>query len=163
MVTCIIYTLGGDTFPMFLPSSQLSIIFETPHHIYSAMMKLLSLLAALSGPSQAALRFGCSTLSIQRLDPLVQPGSIPSAHVHQIVGGNNFKANMTTGDVSEGATCTTCVFSQDFSNYWTAVLYFKARNGTYKRVPLYPNADLTDGTQGGMVSRYSSLRNPAQC
>jgi hypothetical protein len=128
--------------------------FETPHYS-STMLKLISLVVALAGPSQAALRFACSTLSIQRLDPLVQPGVIPSAHVHQIVGGNNFRANMTTGDVSEGATCTTCTFSQDFSNYWTAVLYFKARNGTYKRVPLYPNADLTDGTQGGMVSQES--------
>lgn len=25
------------------------------------------------------------------------------------------------------------------SNYWTANLYFKARNGTYKRVPQIPN------------------------
>lgn len=24
---------------------------------------------------------------------------------------------------------------EDFSNYWTANLYFKARNGSYKRVP----------------------------
>lgn len=124
-------------------------------------MKFISLVVALAGPSQAALRFSCSTLSIQRLDPLVQPGIIPSAHVHQIVGGNNFNATMTTGDVSEGATCTTCTFSQDFSNYWTAVLYFKARNGTYKRVPLYPNADLTDGTQGGMVSQYHCLQDLA--
>ncbi|KAH6897658.1 hypothetical protein BKA70DRAFT_1052031, partial [Coprinopsis sp. MPI-PUGE-AT-0042] len=44
--------------------------------------------AVLATSSQAALRFGCSTLTIQRLDPLVQPGRTPSAHVHQIVGGN---------------------------------------------------------------------------
>ena len=42
---------------------------------------------------------------------------------------------MTTEDVSAMADCTTCAFSEDFSNYWTANLYFKARNGTYKRVP----------------------------
>jgi len=45
-----------------------------------------------------------------------------------------FNASMTTGDVSKGASCTTCAFSKDFSNYWTANLYFKARNGSYKRV-----------------------------
>jgi hypothetical protein len=68
------------------------------------------------------------------LDPLVNPGSIPSPHQHQIVGGNGFNASMTTGDVSGTASCTTCAFSKDFSNYWTANLYFKARNGTYRRV-----------------------------
>ncbi|KAK0119692.1 hypothetical protein ONS95_011128 [Cadophora gregata] len=38
-------------------------------------------------------------------------------------------------DMPGESTCTTCSFSEDFSNYWTAVLYFRARNGTYKRVP----------------------------
>ncbi|OAK98463.1 hypothetical protein IQ06DRAFT_357570 [Phaeosphaeriaceae sp. SRC1lsM3a] len=80
------------------------------------------------------LRFGCSQVVIDRLDPLVNPGSIPSPHQHQIVGGNGFNASMTTSDVSGTASCTTCAFSKDFSNYWTANLYFKARNGTYKRV-----------------------------
>ena len=81
------------------------------------------------------LRFGCPQIVIDRLDPLVNPGSMPAPHVHQIVGGNAFNATMTTGDVSEKATCTTCQFAEDFSNYWTANLYFKAKNGTYKRVP----------------------------
>lgn len=39
------------------------------------------------------------------------------------------------------------------SNYWTAVLYFKARNGTYKRVPQYPNA-LLGSLNGGMTIYY---------
>jgi len=58
------------------------------------MMKSLSLALALIAPAQAALRFGCSTLSIQRLDPLVEPGRVPSAHLHQIVGGDAFNATM---------------------------------------------------------------------
>ncbi|KAH6670734.1 hypothetical protein B0J14DRAFT_671185 [Halenospora varia] len=118
-------------------------------------MKWLILSLALAGQSQAGLRFGCSTLSIQRLDPLVEPGSTPSAHIHQIVGGNAFAPSITTGDVSTTADCTTCVFSEDFSNYWTAVLYFKHRNGTYKRVPIYPNAQLDNGVQGGMTIYYT--------
>tara|TARA_R110002060_G_scaffold24309_5_gene33051 strand:+ start:414 stop:830 length:417 start_codon:yes stop_codon:yes gene_type:complete len=81
------------------------------------------------------LRFGCAQVVIDRLDPLVNPGQIPSGHVHQIVGGNGFNASMTTGDVAGTASCTTCAFSEDFSNYWTANVYFKAKNGTYKRVP----------------------------
>jgi Domain of unknown function (DUF1996) len=107
-------------------------------------MKLFSLLLQAS-LSQAALRFGCSTVSIQRLDPIVEPGNVPSAHIHQIVGGNAFNATMK-GDIGDQASCTTCAYTENFSNYWTAVMYFKHANGTYKRVPQYPNAQL--GTQG---------------
>lgn len=59
--------------------------------------------------------------------------------MHQIVGGNSFNATMTTEDVSAMADCTTCAFSEDLSNYWTANMYFKARNGTFKRVPQLGN------------------------
>lgn len=61
-----------------------------------------------------------------------------------------------TGDIGELGTCTTCVYSEgtisilsfswsahvslDFYNYWTAAMYFKHENGSYKRVPIYPNA-----------------------
>jgi hypothetical protein len=38
----------------------------------------------------------------------------------------------------------------DLSNYWTAVVYFKARNGTYKRVP--QKAQDTQTVNSGMVS-----------
>jgi hypothetical protein len=81
------------------------------------------------------LRFGCAQVVIDRLDPLVNPGQAPSPHQHQIVGGNGFNMTMTTGDVSKTASCTTCAFSKDLSNYWTANMYFKSpKNGTYKRV-----------------------------
>ncbi|KAK1759140.1 hypothetical protein QBC47DRAFT_420179 [Echria macrotheca] len=117
-------------------------------------------LFALAGSAHAALRFGCSTITVQRLDPVVEPGKIPSAHVHQIVGGNAFNATME-GDIGEKGTCTTCAYTEDFSNYWTAVMYFRHENGSYKRVPQYPNAQL--GTEGkdapdikaGMTIYYS--------
>lgn len=101
-------------------------------------MKWISLLA-LAAPAQAYIRFGCATLTTQRLDPVVevcngddmlyfkspvdetQPGKLPSSHVHQVVGGNAFNATMT-GDIGEKATCTTCSFSEDFSNYWVSDL-----------------------------------------
>jgi hypothetical protein len=142
------------------------------------------------------LRFECSQLVIERLDPLVNPGMIPSPHVHQIVGrlseeiidlfglalllalratfegissdhrnigrltsnsqtgGNSFNASMdpATHDLPSASTCTSCTFSEDFSNYWTAVLYFRARNGTYKRVPQYPSEGLTG--DGGITVYY---------
>jgi hypothetical protein len=117
-------------------------------------MKWLSLALALAGSSEAALRFGCSTLTIQRTDPLVEPGSAPSAHLHQIVGGNAFHPNMT-GDIGEKGTCTSCTFTEDFSNYWTAVLFFKHPNGSFKRVPIMQNTALPNGITGGMTVYYT--------
>ncbi|KAI2462768.1 hypothetical protein F4781DRAFT_419005 [Annulohypoxylon bovei var. microspora] len=115
------------------------------------------------GGGVTMLRFGCPNVVIDRLDPLVNPGVVPSAHVHQIVGGNGFNASMTTGDVSSTASCTTCQFSEDFSNYWTANLYFKARNGTYKRVPQLGHAlqfgdQFSTQTQGGILVYYVSAQ-----
>lgn len=101
------------------------------------------------------LRFSCSSLVIDRLDPLVNPGMIPSPHLHQIVGGNGFNITMDPAkDISTVATCTTCTFAEDFSNYWTAVLYFQARNGSFKRVPLLPNIGF-EQANGGMTIYYS--------
>ncbi|KAK0129340.1 hypothetical protein ONS95_001269 [Cadophora gregata] len=40
------------------------------------------------------LRFGCSQLVVERTDPLVTPGQVPSPHMHQIVGGNAFNASV---------------------------------------------------------------------
>lgn len=120
-------------------------------------MKPLSLAFALAfaGSSYAGLRFGCSTLTIQRLDPVVEPGNAPSAHLHHIVGGNAFNATMT-GDVGARGTCTTCQMAEDFSNYWTAVMYFKhPTNGSYKRVPVVNNAALAAGTTGGITIYYT--------
>lgn len=56
-------------------------------------------------------------------------------------------------DPANRATCTTCVFTEDLSNYWTAVLYFKARNGSYHRVNQYPNS-LIGNLNGGMTVYY---------
>ena len=105
------------------------------------------------------LRFQCSHLVIERLDPLVSPGSIPSPHLHQIVGGNSFNATMdpATHDLAKASTCTSCTFTEDLSNYWTAVLYFRARNGTYKRVPQLPNIGL--GGNGGITVYYIPPHN----
>lgn len=42
------------------------------------------------------LRFACSQLVIERLDPIVQPETIPSSHTHQVVGGNSFNVTVTS-------------------------------------------------------------------
>jgi hypothetical protein len=67
---------------------------------------------------------------------------------------NAFNATMS-GDIGEKGTCTTCTFSEDFSNYWTAALYFKHTNGSYKRVPLMENTALPGGVNGGMTIYYT--------
>ena len=66
----------------------------------------------------AMMRFQCSQLVIDRIDPLVQPGQTPSGHLHQIVGGNSFNATMTSleYDPSTVATCTTCDYRYEYIN-----------------------------------------------
>ncbi|KAK9421361.1 putative DUF1996 domain-containing protein [Seiridium unicorne] len=102
----------------------------------------------------AGLRSGCSSLTIRHLDPVVEPGRNPSAHLHHVVGGNTFKATML-GDVAARVSCTTSQMSEDFSNYLTHVLYFKHENGSYHRVPVTNYAPLATGTSGGMSIYYT--------
>jgi hypothetical protein len=67
---------------------------------------------------------------------------------------NSFKPDMTPAsghDLVKQSTCTSCQFTEDFSNYWTAVVFFKAKNGTYKRVPQRAQQGM-EGTNGGMVT-----------
>ncbi|KAI4591668.1 hypothetical protein KJ359_012693 [Pestalotiopsis sp. 9143b] len=117
------------------------------------MLFLLPLLAPLAA-AQELMRFGCSQLTIDQIDPLVEPGNVPSAHMHQVVGGNSFNASMSPASIDPPteATCTSCTYSEDFSNYWTANVYFKAKNGTFKLVPQVVNLGL--GTKAGMTIYY---------
>ena len=66
-----------------------------------------------------------------------------------------------TGDVAARAKCTTCQMSEDFSNYWTAHLYFKhPTNGSYHRVPPIPVQPLlggSNGAQGGLTVYYTQF------
>ncbi|CCC14883.1 hypothetical protein SMACR_07610 [Sordaria macrospora] len=115
----------------------------------------LASLAGLAAAAPTMLRFGCSQIVIDRIDPLVNPGQLPSPHLHQVVGGNAFNVSMPSQDISQLASCTTCSYSDDLSNYWTANMYFRARNGSYKRVPQIPNRELfqdkfTAQTKGGL-------------
>lgn len=112
------------------------------------------LLLANVAAAQELMRFGCSQLVVDRLDPVVQPGQLPSVHMHQIIGGNSFNASMTplAHDPPTLSTCTSCTYSEDFSNYWTASVYFRAKNGTFKRVPQVNNLGI--GTKQGMTIYY---------
>ena len=92
-------------------------------------------------------------LTKSNLDSLVNPGTDQSPHLHQVVGGNAFGAKMDK-DIPTQATCTTCTFAEDFSNYWTAVLYFRARNGSFHRVSQSPNVGF-EQAKGGMTIYYT--------
>ena len=126
--------LGNPVAPALLVTTSVTMFWTT-------LLALAALSEAAPAPQGGGmgqvtmLRFGCSNIVIDRVDPLVNPGLAPSPHIHQIVGGNAFNVTMPTDDVAEHATCTSCAYSEDFSNYWTANMYFKAKNGSYKRVP----------------------------
>jgi hypothetical protein len=99
-------------------------------------MQWATLLAAAAFAQNAAaqnmLRFACSQLVVERTDPLVNPGMKYTPHLHQIVGGDAFNVTMDpSNDIAATSKCTSCSFAQDKSNYWTAVMFFKAKNGTY--------------------------------
>ncbi|KAK5657966.1 hypothetical protein OQA88_2518 [Cercophora sp. LCS_1] len=108
--------------------------------------------AAAQFAQAAMMRFQCNQLVLERLDPLVNPGSLQTPHLHQIVGGNSFNASMTPVEFDPPtlSSCTSCTFSEDFSNYWTANLYFRHTNGSFKRVPQYVNLGLR-GKEGVTV------------
>jgi hypothetical protein len=116
-----------------------------------------------NGTGPTMLRFGCHQLVIDRIDPLVAPGQVPSHHQHQVVGGDAFNPTLPYTDLSAISSCTTCSYSEDRSMYWTANLYFRARNGSYKRVKQIPNySDIfthdtfINRTNGGMTVYYVS-------
>jgi len=111
----------------------------------------VALLAENAAAQFNMLRFACSQLVVERTDPIVNPGMLYTPHLHQIVGGNSFNITMDPDkhDLPKLSTCTSCNFKEDLSNYWTAVLFFKAKNGTYKRVPQTSNG----GPQGQLVNK----------
>jgi hypothetical protein len=55
-----------------------------------------SALLTQSVSAQNMLRFACSQLTVERADPLVNPGMRPSPHTHQIIGGNSFNLTVRT-------------------------------------------------------------------
>ena len=123
-------------------------------HIFVPTMALLRIatVVALSATYAFAqfnmLRFPCSQLVVERTDPLVFPGMTYTPHVHQIVGGDSFEVDMPIGDhdLPGLSTCTSCSYSQDKSNYWTAAMYFQHNNGSFHRARQVGNG----GPQGSL-------------
>lgn len=78
-----------------------------------------------------------------------------AANFHIFTVKDAFSATMPVADISKLAKCNTCHFDQDFSNYWTVSLYFRASNGSYKRVPQMAN-QFNDGDNAGITAYYTS-------
>jgi len=56
-------------------------------------------------------------------------------------------------DPAKASTCTSCTFSEDMSNYWTASMYFRSpENGSYRRVPQKANFNVVQ--DGGITVYY---------
>lgn len=139
-------TCNFEQHAIFIPTAK---SIHTPSTMKTFSLAVTALLAGQSAVAQNMLRFACSQLVVERTDPLVNPGMVFTPHLHQIVGGNGFNVTMDpNNDPATLSTCTSCSFVQDKSNYWTSVLFFKARNGSYHRVPQTGNG----GPQGKLIN-----------
>jgi len=96
---------------------------------------LVSLVSCLDGDT---FTVNCAPLTVQRSDPIVQPG-IASQHVHSVIGGNNFQRNMGPMD-AKNANVTTCDKSIDHSNYWVPQLYHQRADKMWELVPFSHSA-----------------------
>ncbi|GAA5897600.1 hypothetical protein JCM6882_003529 [Rhodosporidiobolus microsporus] len=65
-------------------------------------------------------------------NPIVNPGAV-SGHAHAIFGGSNFNLDVDFDTLRE-SKCTNCQVAQDMSNYWTPMLYFAHKDGTFTAV-----------------------------
>jgi hypothetical protein len=100
----------------------------------AAGVSALAALLALAVPAAAFWRLPCdSTLTYQRIDPIINPDAV-SGHEHIVFGGNAFNATMTYAD-TQAATCSSCRVKGDMSNYWVPSLWYVSQNGTYSPVP----------------------------
>ncbi|KAF5332280.1 hypothetical protein D9611_008164 [Ephemerocybe angulata] len=126
--------------------------------MYLLTFKLSILVLTISRVVHAQLRFPCSQLVTERLDPV-----------------RSFNVTMDpSNDLPGLSTCTSCRFVEDKSNYWTAVMYFKHLNGSFIRaskisaqiestVPQMANHNTGPGVQhGGMTVYYFQPREPTK-
>jgi hypothetical protein len=88
----------------------------------------------------------CAPLTVQRSDPIVNPGSI-SHHVHAVVGGTKFGLS-TTNEDARNSRETTCSMPMDKSQYWQPQLYHMDREGKFEPIKML-----------GIVSRLPTIRS----
>ncbi|WVQ93020.1 hypothetical protein IAU59_000083 [Kwoniella sp. CBS 9459] len=89
--------------------------------------------AAAGGKADHFIITNAQTLTISRLDPIVNNGEV-SKHVHRVVGASNFNANLNSFATQTSATCTTNIVGSDDSNYWAPQLYYQHPNHTFSPI-----------------------------
>ncbi|KAF3915880.1 hypothetical protein AA313_de0202652 [Arthrobotrys entomopaga] len=95
----------------------------------------LAAFALLSSGVDAFWRMQCgSPLLTDMVDPLVQPGTVPAKHIHNIMGGSAFDSTISFAKL-QSSSCTSCEVKGDKSSYWVPTLYFKKSNGEIVQVP----------------------------
>ncbi|CAI6269091.1 unnamed protein product [Periconia digitata] len=72
-------------------------------------------------------------MSVQRLDPAVEPG-MQSSHLHNFDGGNGLSLN-TDFEGLTGSSCTTARVKPDKSLYWRPALFWNGNGTGFYRVP----------------------------
>ncbi|KAK2759360.1 hypothetical protein FQN54_002838 [Arachnomyces sp. PD_36] len=99
---------------------------------------LLSLSALGSAQTTDEFTVSCNTLTIQRSDPIVDPGEA-SGHVHVVAGGTAFQRTMDQ-DTAKNSMGTTCDKDIDKSSYWVPQLYHQTSDGKFEIVENQGNA-----------------------
>lgn len=100
-------------------------------------------MAAMPATQAQIFTVNCAPLTVQRADPIVQPGGL-SGHVHAVVGGTAFQFTMDE-NTAVNAKETTCDKILDQSNYWQPQLYHQNKDGKFEMVEfqgavsIYPN------------------------
>ena len=98
--------------------------------MHSTNNMALSLMVGLVAPAAAFWRLPCTApIVLERADPIISPGEV-SGHAHTVMGGNGFGFEMDYSD-TQASTCSSCIVTKDFSNYWVPTLYYKAENGSF--------------------------------
>ncbi|KAF9500093.1 hypothetical protein BDN71DRAFT_1265715 [Pleurotus eryngii] len=89
----------------------------------SLVTKFLTLITAASVANAYWLMGIENFITTERLDPVVNPGTI-SSHVHSVLGGSNFAMTTNTAKLRQ-SQCTSIPIAEDKSNYWFPHLYFQ--------------------------------------
>ena len=84
----------------------------------------------------------CSPLTVQRTDPIVNPGEL-SGHVHSVIGGTAFQKTMNDTTAVD-AKLTTCDKKVDKSNYWVPQLYHIRSDDKFEIVEFQGSVSYSD-------------------
>ncbi|KAJ3546064.1 hypothetical protein NMY22_g2199 [Coprinellus aureogranulatus] len=94
-----------------------------------ALLPYVFLALSLSTATNAYWLMGMHAITTERIDPIVNPGTV-SGHSHIVFGGSNFGVTSSTEKLQQ-SLCTSTPIKEDKSNYWAPELYFQWANGSF--------------------------------